>query len=134
MFARTISSIGILVIAFGSIVPSASAWRLSRTGYYTNASKPRPVVSQRGRARPSLRKVVSSMRSSISSSTSSVSSVSGTRDPDSDAVLRGRIVMLGTVSPVLGALNVFSSAEPLIVTRFTVVLGSGYVRRSSAAL
>ncbi len=32
--------------------------------------------------------------------------------------------MLGTVSSVLGALNVFSNAEPLIATRFTVVLTS----------
>ncbi len=52
------------------------------------------------------------------------SSLSSNRDPDTDASLRGRIVMLGAVSPVLGALNVLSNAEPLIATRFTVVLTS----------
>jgi len=46
------------------------------------------------------------------------------RDPDGDVSQRGRIVVLGTTSPVLGALKIFSNAEPLIATRFTIVLSS----------
>jgi hypothetical protein len=65
-----------------------------------------------------------SSRSSVFSSPSSSSSSLSNRDPDADTALRGRIVVLGTVSPVLGALNVFSNAEPLIATKFTVVLSS----------
>ncbi len=123
MFRRALSSIGLLVIVFSSAVPSASAWRMSRTVYRAGSASSRSVVSQRGRARPSLRS--SASRTVFSSSSSSFSSsLSSNRDPDTDASLRGRIVMLGAVSPVLGALNVLSNAEPLIATRFTVVLTS----------
>lgn len=61
----------------------------------------------------------SSSRSSMSSSRSSSNS-SFARDPDTNVSVRSNILVLGTTSPVLGAVNIFPANEDLDVQRITV--------------
>ncbi|MEK7563164.1 MAG: hypothetical protein AAB544_02105 [Patescibacteria group bacterium] len=97
---------------------------LVRTGTTVTSNAPHPsrralraAVARRARRSSSL-----SRSSSFSSRSSSVSSVSGALDPDTDASLRGRFALLGTMSPILGSVKVFNNAEPLMVTSITVTL------------
>lgn len=69
----------------------------------------------------------SSSRSSSSSSRfSSSSSRSSVRplDPLGDTTIRSQFVLLGEISPILGAATFFSDTEPLNVTRISVDFGS----------
>jgi hypothetical protein len=107
------------------VASPAYAWRLTRPASRSAITTPRNVVSQRGRARPAVRtrKAIITPAPSTSSASSS-SARFAPADPDSDVSQRGRIVVLGTVSPVLGALQIFSNAEPIIATSFSVTLTS----------
>jgi hypothetical protein len=71
----------------------------------------------------------SSSSSSASSSppqrASSAAASSVAFDPIGDVSTRGRIVLLNTVSPILGAVSIFSNAEPIIADAFLVTLSSG---------
>lgn len=74
-------------------------------------------------SRSSSRSSTSSSRSSVMSSGSSHSTIgSGQFDPDTNRTIRSSILILGDVSPVLGAVKFFSNNEPVKVDEITVNL------------
>ncbi len=66
----------------------------------------------------------SSSSSSVRSSSSSSSSLSGMTDTMSDTAARSQLLLLGEMSPILGAASFFSDAEPLNVTKIHVDFGT----------
>lgn len=62
--------------------------------------------------------------SSISSSSSSVSSGSFSSDPDTDLRVRSNFLILGDVTPVLGAVDFFAQSEPVDVRQLNIRFAS----------
>lgn len=78
--------------------------------------------AERGEASSSSVSSSSSMSSSSSSVSSSSSSSSATSDTNGDTAIRSQFLLLGEVSPVVGAVDVFPDSEPLDVTEIAVHL------------
>lgn len=119
MFRRFLSLFTLLVLAFGTELPSAHAWSLGGSMARSSVSRQTSVLSQRGRRRPTLR----TSSSAYSTSRGNAAALPHSVDPDADVSLDGRIVLLGTTSPVLGALKIFSNSEAIVATKFAITLG-----------